>query len=281
MNKQNKRHRRVRKCIHGPNFLGQHFLHNKKVIEHLINMAHINAKDTVIEIGAGKGAITFSLAEKAGKVIAIEYDTALVETLRTKGEQYANLQIINMDFLNYKLPREPFSVVANIPFSITTPILNKLLNDPATRLQRAALIVEKRAAKRFSTYPITRPNILIWRMWFDFCVTREIKRTCFSPPPGVDTVVLVVKKKKKTHLSPSRSSLFRRLAEYGLRYPQLPLKYVFKDIFTAEQLKRICQNLSLNRESPVCMLKEHEWGIIFHTMMQFVNSSRWPKHLRR
>ena len=82
MRKQNKKHRTVRKTKAGPNFTGQHLLHNPRTIRMLMDTANIQQTDIVLEIGAGKGNLTFPIAEKACKVIAVEIDTDFVQVLR-------------------------------------------------------------------------------------------------------------------------------------------------------------------------------------------------------
>ncbi len=164
MSKQNKRHRKVRKFVAGPNFSGQHLMHNKQVIHELVERASITARDTVLEIGAGKGALTVPLAKKAETVYAVEYDPDFVAVLASKTAKYSNVQIIHKDIMNYSLPKHPFIVVANIPYSITTPILKKLLSQPKSHFQKGILVIEKGAAKRFTAHPVTNPTILKWRM---------------------------------------------------------------------------------------------------------------------
>ncbi len=84
MRKQNKRNRKIRKSLEWPNFSGQHLLHNKRIIHDLLQMANLTPNDLVLDLGAGKGALTFPLAEKVGKVIAVEYDPRFAAILRKK-----------------------------------------------------------------------------------------------------------------------------------------------------------------------------------------------------
>lgn len=167
MRKQDKRHRKVRKCIHGPHSLGQHLLHSKKLVRELIRNFGIGSRDTVLDIGAGKGALTLPLAEKAGDVWAVELDPDFAQALRKKTENCRNVRVIQGDFLNCRLPARPFCVVSSIPYAITTPIMEKLLAPASSGLQRAVIVMEKGAAKRFTGVPVTDPRILSWRMWFE------------------------------------------------------------------------------------------------------------------
>lgn len=162
------KHRTIRKCKSGPNFTGQHLLHHPKTIKQLIETAGLQSTDTVLEIGAGKGSLTFPIAEKAGKVVALEIDTDFAQALREKSRGYLKIKIIQGDIRDIRLPKEPFCVVANIPFSITTTILEKLLEAEGKAFQKAALILEKGAARRFTESTTLNPRLLMWRMNFRF-----------------------------------------------------------------------------------------------------------------
>lgn len=276
MRKQDKRHRKVRKCIHGPHSLGQHLLHSKKLVRELIRNFGIGSRDTVLDIGAGKGALTLPLAEKAGDVWAVELDPGFAQALRKKTENCRNVRVIQGDFLNCRLPARPFCVVSSIPYAITTPIMEKLLAPASSGLQRAVIVMEKGAAKRFTGVPVTDPRILSWRMWFELQMGKTISRYHFSPPPGVESAVLFIRRKQDPVVSQRNYFLFRALAEHGLKHPQLPLSEAFKGIFTAPQIARLAREAGVTRDTPVLALNERQWGIVFHTMMRYVEPARWP-----
>lgn len=120
-------------------------MHNKKQIKEVINQVNIENTDTVLELGAGKGALTSILNQRAGKVIAVEYDSKFVEVLKQKNLQ--NTKIIHQDILKIHLPNEKFIVVSNIPYSITTPIMKMLLNNPSSGFQSGVLVMEKAQRK--------------------------------------------------------------------------------------------------------------------------------------
>ena len=91
-------------------------MHNKKLIQDIVAQAQIEPHETVVELGAGKGgSSTYALAERAHKMIAVEYDERLVEELRQKAQSYPNLVIIQGDILKIRLPREKFVVVSQYP----------------------------------------------------------------------------------------------------------------------------------------------------------------------
>jgi len=262
------------------NFSGQHLLINKFLINELVNLARINRGDTVIDIGAGTGAITIPVAEKAGTVIAIENDPASIQKLKSKINGEYNVKIKQVDVLRYKLPESPFSVVANIPFSITTPIFEKFLGNPSL-LQRAVFIIEKGAAKRFTSVPITNPLILSWRMWYDIRLVRTVAASNFSPPPSVDSAVVTVIRKENALVPLNLRGKFAAFASQGLRYPHLPFYEAMGKVFTPPQIARLVRELRVDRNQPICSLNEQQWGMLFTAMTRHVEPYRWPKLLKK
>lgn len=276
-NKKNNNHENVKLAS---NFSAQHLLINKSLIEDLIHLAKIGPNDTVIDIGAGTGAITFPLAKKAATVLAIESDPRFVQKLISKMKEEGNIRVIHAAFLQITLPTRPFSVVANIPYSITTAILGKLLDQPTIPMQRAVLIVEKGAARRFTSLPITNPRILKWRMWFHIRVERTVSPSHFSPPPKVDSAVINISRKKNPEILPQHHGRFMAFAAHALRYPQAPFYTAIADVFTAPQITKVVKALKIERNLPIGLLNERQWGELFLAMLSYVDPSRWPKMSR-
>ena len=128
----------------------QNYLHSKQLVATLLSKSNICNDDIIIEIGPGKGIITIELAKKSKQVIAIEFDAKLAKTLSEKYKESKKVQIIEMDFLKYKISvKEPYKVCANIPFNITAYFSATASNQP----QRRGLFV---------VVPYSCPNSLIW-----------------------------------------------------------------------------------------------------------------------
>lgn len=267
-------------CEKTPNFSGQHFLHHPGTIEDIVNCAKLSREDVVIELGAGKGALTTRLVQKAGKVLAIEYDPKLVERLIRKTSSYPNISIIQQDILKLRFPKEKFVVVSNIPYAITTPIMKLLLAPASSGLEKGIIVMEKGAARRFTSASIRSDYVLYWRMFFDLQMGRTLPRGSFTPPPSVDSVVLVVKRRTTPIIPYKHHSLFKRFAEWVMRHPDVPLNMVLKSIFTPAQIKQLRRRAELDADMSVSMLDEWKWGEIFLTMIQVVPKPFWPKPSR-
>ncbi|CDQ41266.1 23S ribosomal RNA methyltransferase Erm [Virgibacillus salexigens] len=264
-----------------PNYLGQHLLHHKPIINEMVKQANISKEDSVLELGAGEGALTTILSKKARRVIAVEYDQRFVSILKEKTKNGSNTKNIHEDILKIQLPSQNFIVVSSIPYAITTPIMKLLLNHPSSAFQRGVLVIEKGAAKRFPSKFIKDAYVLIWRMWFTISYYKDISRYHFSPPPSVDSAMLVIIRKKESFLSTNDYLAFYGLAEYALRRPELEFQMVLRPIFTPPQIKHLKRNLGIHKETPIGLLTELQWSILFTTMKQYVARPLWPKPSKR
>src|SRR5699024_5773757 len=129
------------------------------------------------------------------KIVASQDDRKYISKLQQL--EMKNTVIIQQDILKISLPREPFVVVSNIPYAITTPIMKMLLNKPSSGFQRGVIVMEKGAAKRFTSNFVKDPYILAWRMWFDLRYVKGVSRKNFSPPPRVDSAMITINRKAK------------------------------------------------------------------------------------
>ena len=129
-----------------PQKLGQHFLTNGSVLDRIALAVCPEGEELVIEIGPGKGALTEKLLKRSGRVIAIELDAVLVEYLRQKFEGETRLQVIHADVLHTDLAQwGPVPIAGNLPYYITSPILEKSVRAGAPR---TVFLIQKEVAHR-------------------------------------------------------------------------------------------------------------------------------------
>lgn len=176
---------------------GQNFLESKDILNEIFSYAVITKEDTVIEIGPGLGFLTEILSEKAGKVYTFEIDSDLVKILSEKFSNLENLEIIHTDFMDYNLDKilkgkKNVKVVANIPYYITSPIVNKLI-DYREHIKEIYIMVQKEVAERISAVSPSRDiSILSHSVQFfgeaEYLFT--VKKEFFSPIPKVDSAFL-------------------------------------------------------------------------------------------
>lgn len=196
----------------------QNFITNKKLIQRIIGLSNIKKEDTVIEIGAGKGHLTEELCRKSGCVYSIELDRRLYESTKQKLSGYSNLKLFLGDFLKYPLPeKEEYKVYANIPYFITTQIIDKLTSGPNPP-KDIWLIMEKGAAKRFmGTGKETEKSLLLKVNW-EMKILYHFRREDFHPMPSVDSVLVHFSRKAVPDLSRKECIAFQKFIEHAMKY---------------------------------------------------------------
>ena len=240
--------------------LSQHFL-RKATAKRLIKGTSISGTDLVIEIGAGRGALTKPLADRTSQVLAVECDNYLAEKL--KQELGARISIINSDFLTVPLPGQPFKVIGNIPFSITTEILRKLVETPTPPID-AWLVVQQELAYRFCGFPYS--NETLWSLklkpfWHVEIVDR-LKRTDFDPPPSVDAVLLWLSYRGQRLLTTKELKLY--LEVINAAYANVGnIKKVVRQWLSKTQIRRLARDFYFDESSMSSTLRFEQWlGIV-------------------
>jgi 23S rRNA (adenine-N6)-dimethyltransferase len=203
----------------------QHFLKHTGLIAELIGHSTIRPRDTVADIGAGSGAITAVLARRVCQVIAYENEPAAAKKLRNNMRQFKNVEVIEEDFLKSPLPTVPYKVFANIPFSQSSAIVRRL-TEAQVAPRAIYLIVQKQFARKLlveSDYFHGALGISI-APWWQARIRRPLRRTDFTPPPAVDTVLLELKPREPALLAPEQRTLFGSFVSRCYADPQFYAK---------------------------------------------------------
>ena len=179
--------------------LGQNFLTDKNIIDKIVDGAEIESEDTVLEIGPGIGVITCEAAGKAGKVIAVEIDKALIPVLEETLGEFNNVKIINRDILKLDVnslldeeKAENVKIMGNLPYYITTPIIMKLLEE-GVRARSITIMMQKEVADRIKALPGSKSyGALSVAVQYYYTVKKiaDVPRSVFVPQPNVDSTVL-------------------------------------------------------------------------------------------
>jgi 16S rRNA (adenine1518-N6/adenine1519-N6)-dimethyltransferase len=182
--------------------LGQHFLTNQGVLRKIVGVIDPRSHDLIVEIGAGKGDLTAALAEKAGRVVAIEKDERLVPGLREA--MPANVEIVHGDVLKLDLreilagTRVPaLRLVGNIPYSISSPLLFRVL-DERELLSDCVFLLQKEVAERITAGPGTKsyaPLGILLQNEFEARIAFKVAPGSFSPPPKVQSALLTLRRR--------------------------------------------------------------------------------------
>ncbi len=209
---------------------GQHFLIRPEVTERILALAELDGSESVLEIGPGRGALTGELRKRCDQLVVIEIDRDLVADLREQLAGDPGVRIIEGDVLRIDLEQElgpdaPLTVVANLPYNISTPLLARLIDHPEL-YRRMVLMLQREVAERVCAGPGGRDYgalsvavQLVAKARISFGVPPD----AFRPRPKVDSAVIVVEPFDKPILSAEERAAVRRVtrALFSQRRKQL------------------------------------------------------------
>lgn len=227
---------------------GQNFLIDPHVLEKIIQSARITKEDYVLEIGPGIGTMTQYLAEAAGKVRAVEIDTALIPILEETLKDYSNVSILQGDILKVDVNQmveeenegKPIKVVANLPYYITTPIIMGLF-EKKIPLQSITIMVQKEVAQRMQTGPGSKDYgalSLAVQYYAKPEIVANVPPNCFIPRPKVGSAVIRLERHPRPPVEVSDEALMFCLIRASFSQRRKTLVNSLKN----------SQNLSLSRE---------------------------------
>ena len=184
-------------AYHAKKRLGQNFLVSTTIIKKILDTAAPKSGQTVIEIGAGRGALTTGLAETGAQVTAVEFDTDMIGYLTRLLRKYDNVEILQQDFLTLEVDPERHGrivLVGNLPYNITSPVIDWCLKYHGS-LVRAVFMVQKEMADRIAASPGSKdwsPLSIFTQMSFDVERCFDVPPESFRPPPKVTSTVVTL-----------------------------------------------------------------------------------------
>jgi len=220
-------------------YLGQNFLHNTAKLNQMGDIICSNREDIIIEIGPGTGALTQYLIKKAKKVIAVEIDKEAISKLNEKFKGINNFEIINCDFLKFDLKekikdlKQKVKVAGNIPYYITGPIIEKIIQN-REYIEKAYLTVQKEVAERI----VAKEGSKIYGSLSVFCqfyadvkILLKIDRKSFFPVPDVDSSFIEFDFNKKEKIKVYDESLFFKIINCAFAHRRKMFINNFKNTF--------------------------------------------------
>jgi 23S rRNA (adenine-N6)-dimethyltransferase len=256
--------------------LGQNFLKDGRTAKRIVEESGVGEDDLVLEFGAGSGILTRQLARVARKVVAVECDPFWVRRLEERFSGVANVRAMQADALEVELPTEPFRMVANLPFYITTPILHRLLDDPGVPLQTAHLLVQKPVALKHARSSPTTLKTLAWGPWYGFSAGIRLPPAAFDPEPEVETCLLATERRDPPLVEPHHRHLFRALVRRAFTGRGSTMSRALRPFFTRTQLRRLARDNGFYPGSPPSALAVEQWARVFEFMVRVVPQRRWP-----
>lgn len=196
--------------------LGQHWLHDRSVLAHIADCAELTANDTVLEIGPGLGTLTSELLRRCKKVIAVEFDEELARKLPAQFPG-KDLEVVQSDILSFDLSGLPmgYKVVANVPYYITSKIVQMLMTAPS-KPSIAVLLVQKEVAQRLAATPGDMSILSVSAQVFaDVTLGDIVPAHLFTPPPRVDSQVVILQTRTQPFFTDVLEKAFFRVVKAG------------------------------------------------------------------
>lgn len=184
---------------------GQNFLNNPATVRAVVDAVE-RTDGPLIEIGPGRGALTFELQKLHRPLTVVEIDHGHAEWLKSKLK--TQVRVVNADFLRWSPPAHRHVLVGNLPFHQTTAMLRRVLHGPAWT--DAVLLVQWEVARRRAGIGGASMMTAQWWPWVDFTVHQRIPSSAFTPRPSVDAGLLVMSRRTTPLLDPVHRRRYRR-----------------------------------------------------------------------
>lgn len=242
--------------------LGQHWLTDREILASIAESAALEPGDTVLEIGPGLGTLTSELLRRASRVVAVEFDPELARKLpgQFPGK---NLTVVNQDILQYDFDVLPtgYKVVANVPYYITSKIVERLMT-AANRPTVAVLLVQKEVAERLAASAGGYSVLAISAQVFaEVSLGVAVPRQYFTPPPEVDSRVVILRSRVTPLVDPGIEKQFFRVVKAGFsaRRKQLRSSLAGGLAMSKPEIERILQSASIDPSLRAQDLTIEQW----------------------
>ncbi|MBR2994076.1 ribosomal RNA small subunit methyltransferase A [Candidatus Saccharibacteria bacterium] len=236
--------------------LGQHWLKNRAILDEIAALA--GNGEMCLEIGPGLGTLTSSLLKRFEAVVAVEYDKNLAENL-PKSFPGKNLEVINADILDFDFAKidKSYTIAGNIPYYITSPIIEKLLT-VENRPERVVLLIQKEVAERIASDKETLLSLFV-KNRAEVELGPVVERAEFTPPPKVDSQVIVL----IPHVPEVSDEVFG-LIKRGFAAPRKKLVHNLAGLKSKAELVQIFTDLNINIDARPGDLKLSDWQKLYN-----------------
>ena len=196
---------------------GQHFLHDRTIIDRIIAAAHLDPQQQVVEIGPGLGVLTDELLPRSAHVQVMEIDRDLIERLEARQDPRLTVRagdVLKMPWRDF-LDQSPYILVANLPYNISSQVVFRLI-EHRDLFSQMVLMFQREVGERLVASPGGRDyGILsvLSQLWFDVSTVTLVKPGAFSPPPKVDSIVLNFVPLKSPRVDPVDEVMFKKVVK--------------------------------------------------------------------
>jgi 16S rRNA (adenine1518-N6/adenine1519-N6)-dimethyltransferase len=249
--------------------LGQHWLYDQTSLQAMCEAADVQSTNTVLEIGPGLGSLTELLVARAGQVIAVELDEKLAATL--PGKFPANkLQVVSQDILKFNFTSLPanYKIVANIPYYLTSHLI-RVISETPNPPALAALLVQKEVAERVAANPGAMSLLSVTaQFYWQVSLGREVPAELFTPPPKVNSQILILKHRAKPLFPDVDTGTFFRLvkASFAQRRKTLLNSLSAGLHLERDKVQNICQKASIDPNRRAQTLSLDDWYALYQAL---------------
>ncbi|HJQ53026.1 MAG TPA: 16S rRNA (adenine(1518)-N(6)/adenine(1519)-N(6))-dimethyltransferase RsmA [Gemmatimonadaceae bacterium] len=251
---------------------GQHFLTDKTILTAIVDALAPTSSDTVVEIGPGRGSLTDILAERAGRLVAVEIDRALAAQLRERYAGSSNVEIVEGDFLEsdpQAVAGGDYLLIGNVPYYITTPIVFKALEPPIPR--RSVFLVQLEVAERLAaeegseSYGALSVNVAM------VATVEQVLRVpagAFRPPPKVESAVVRLTPNPHPLLPLSELRGLRAFVQAAFGQRRKQIQRVLRAVrgLTPQQSLDVLGTVGIDPKERPENVSPHEWAELYNQL---------------
>ena len=202
--------------------LGQHFLHEKRYLSQIIELADVTPGEDVLEIGVGEGALTRHLLDAGAKVFGIEIDDALIPALKKMEDEHARFHLIHGDALeiDYTTLPKKMKIVANLPYQVASSIISQL-TEKVERFPLMVLMVQREVGERLCAGPGSKDygSLTLWVGYrYQARLCQVVPPGAFRPPPKVDSAIMCLEAREKPQVEVGDENLYFRIIQAGFAH---------------------------------------------------------------
>jgi rRNA (adenine-N(6)-)-methyltransferase len=203
--------------------ISQNFLRSPRIALMLVGHSNIRKRDFTLDIGAGSGVFTYALSKKSAQVLAIEFDRETFKKLQNNTKNLENVEVLCADFLHFNLSKLPknYKVCANIPFHLSSPIIQKLTNTQNSP-KSIYLILQKQFARKLIVSDKNFTSALGAKIFpfFESKIKKPLQKSDFTPPPAVETVFFEMKRRENPLILKEEQPIFNDFIEKMFTMPE-------------------------------------------------------------
>jgi len=261
--------------------LGQHFLRDRSVLEHILRAAEIHPTDTVIEVGPGPGILTEALAEQGARVIAVELDSRLVAPLKRRLAPYPEARIVEADILKVSpgqlladhLPSSDlpaaYKVVANLPYYITSPVLSHFL-EAQDRPELMVVMVQREVGETMVAAPGRMRLLSVKTQFYSRpAIVCHVPAASFHPVPKVDSVVLRLDVYTEPPVDVSDVAGFFEVVMHGFSAPRKQIRNALAHSLqmTTDEVSMLLKKAGVDGRRRAETLSLEEWRAVWEAFV--------------